>query len=356
MKLQTITTTVAAIATISGLGLSTAQAQGWTAYNDMFATQNNQNAPHVTSHSYNFEPGQLKDVNDGSTLGVTVKGSIEGPNGCYKPTASTGGQAIDGTDAGATFNDIVNLKGSWELEHQDCVAKIEFSGLNPDHTYTIALTANRDNKRYEGQRYTRVEITGADNYFPASTWSALPDGDEAVSLSTGYNTDLGEVAQWEQISPSADGTFTIESQWDRSMGRGQDNTQGYAMSAFRLTDESVAPQPVPEINCPCLAQRLNVGAVTFASAFEATSCTLNEGGFSQVAVYGPQDNNGDSNILRAYEGDDNIPNECVVENNLDPNVDVSQLAMQLDRTQLNAYQQVLQQIAADNGIECVEAD
>ena len=107
---------------------------------------------------------------------------------------------------------------------------ITFNNLEPDKTYTIALTANRDNVNYSDQRFTRVSIEGAEGYVNASSPDIADRTESSVSFSTGYNTLNGFVAQWVQVAPGSDGRFSIVSQWDDS----KPGSKGYAMSVFRL--------------------------------------------------------------------------------------------------------------------------
>ena len=62
-------------------------------------------------------------------------------------------------------------------------------------------------------------------------------GNDSVSFSTGYNTLNGYVAKWTGITAGADGSFSIKSEWDTT----QAGTKGYAMSAFRLEEETGEP-------------------------------------------------------------------------------------------------------------------
>ncbi|ETW94980.1 MAG: hypothetical protein ETSY1_32550 [Candidatus Entotheonella factor] len=209
----------------------------WVAYNDMLQA-GSANAPHVTHYTYE-ETGELINVDTGDALPVTVRGRIEALEGdierCQLAVASTGGNVETGTDAHAVFGGVVNLQGMNELEHDDCRAHLQFSGLDPSKTYTVTLTANRDNVRYENARFTRVTIEGASEFTQASSPGVVVNHEASVSFSTGYNTLNGYVARWTGVT-AADGTFEIVSQWETEQGRGNRNTQGYAMAAFRLEE------------------------------------------------------------------------------------------------------------------------
>ena len=112
-----------------------------------------------------------------------------------------------------------------------------FDNLDPNKEYSITTTANRDN--YPDARYARVTILGAETYTQASSTGVVVNSEDSVSFCVGYNTVNGYVAKWTGVTTGPDGSFSIQSQWDNTLGSGTDNTKGYAMSAFCL--EEVVP-------------------------------------------------------------------------------------------------------------------
>ena len=208
-------------------------APNWIAYNDM----NNMvstNAPYVTEHDYTTVDGILRNyAGSGENLTATITGTTiigHDPN-------DNGGNITNATsDAYLAFDGIVDLTGGMELDAADWDNIITFDNLDPTRTYTITLTANRDNLVYENERYTRVTIEGADTSVNASSVGVVVNSPESVSFSTGYNTVNGFVAKWTGITTGPDGSFSIKSEWDDSLP----GTKGYAMSAFRLEEFGAA--------------------------------------------------------------------------------------------------------------------
>ncbi len=215
----------------------------WIAYNDL-NNADDDNAANVTEHGYDAENATLKDFDTGQDLPVSIT------------VVSSGGQTYDNggdfstesSDAYVAFDSIVHLAGVYQLDDTSDVSTITFNDLDPTKEYAITLTANRDDSSYADMRYTRVTIQGADTYVNASSSGVVVNSDASVSFSTGYNTVNGYVAKWTGIT-AADGSFSIESVWDDSLGSGSSNTKGYAMSAFKLelppTDPTITISGTP---------------------------------------------------------------------------------------------------------------
>ena len=206
----------------------------WVAFNDMNTLGGDPNASHVTEYTYQ-ESGTLKDYATGVVLPVVVSGSTSATLSRY----GDGGPAASGTDAGAAFGGIVDLAGTDQLEEISDSATLTFSGLDPTETYAITLSANRANPSYDGQRWARVTIEGADAVVPASSSGVVENSARSVSFSIGDNTADGLVAKWVEISPGLDGAFSVTSEWDNGYG----GTKGYAMAAYKI--ETYAPVSSP---------------------------------------------------------------------------------------------------------------
>ena len=208
-------------------------------YNDLNPVTGDANAAFVTKYTYTANNASLIDSATGLSLPWTITGTTVGG---YDPDHPTnGGQVNAGTDAGNIFGFsgavIVDLINSIELDEAAWDNIITFNNLNPDKTYNITLTANRDNEAYANQRYSKVTIEGADDYTNASSVGVIVNSSASVSFSVGYNTVNGYVATWTGIRTGADGSFSIKSQWDNS----QPGDKGYAMTAFRLEEITVGP-------------------------------------------------------------------------------------------------------------------
>lgn len=243
----------------------------WVAYNDLNDGANiaggsitddpdlgDGNATNATGHDYYAVAEPLVDFFTGDTLGATVTGRTgttpagdttgcaDAGNDCYDPTSNDdSGQmgAVDpGTDADRTFDGNLDYQGMHELDVADWDNVVEFNDLDPNKTYSIALTANRNNVSYAGARFTRVSILGAATFENASTSGVVVNGPDSVSFSTGYNPANGYVARWTHVSTGPDGSFAILSEWDDSQGGATTppNDKGYAMGVFELMQFSTS--------------------------------------------------------------------------------------------------------------------
>jgi tartrate-resistant acid phosphatase type 5 len=217
------------------------QPETFVAYNDMNGIVGDANAAFVTRHTYAATAGALKDSATGTNLTVTVTGATVGG---YDPQTASGDQAAIGTDAGLLFGPpgaaIVDLNRTIELDDPAWQNILTFNNLDPAKRYSIALTANRANPTYAGARYTRVTISGAAAFTNASSAGVVVNSTSSVSFCIGDNTAAGYVAKWIDVDPGPDGTFSVMSEWDNTLGSGDQNIKGYAMTAFRLATEGEA--------------------------------------------------------------------------------------------------------------------
>ncbi len=209
----------------------------FTAYNDMNPAAGDLNDTNVTEHDYNTVGGILVDYNTGTPTAVTITGSFVG--GLDDNHESNGGQPIGGTDAGDTFGPdgavIVDMQNTIELDDPSWDNIITLDNLDSTKRYTVTVSANRDNPAYDGLRFSRVTIEGADSFANDSSAGVVVNSADSVSFSSGNNTDNGYVARWTNVVAS-DGSFSIKSEWDDSLGSGPDNTKGYAMTALKLEE------------------------------------------------------------------------------------------------------------------------
>ena len=212
--------------------LGVSETGAFLALNDLNST-NSINSRYVTEYDYSAANERLRDVITGEDLFVTVTGSVS-PAGAYDPYGSNGGNFANAdSDAYEMFGGLVDLTGVFELDAPNWNHILTFNNLEPNRKYTITLTANRDSSSYRDQRFTRVTIGGAESYRNTSSAGVVVYSEASVSFSTGYNTINGFVAQWTDISPGPDGSFSIRSAWDDDYP----GAKGYAMSAFRLESQ-----------------------------------------------------------------------------------------------------------------------
>jgi len=220
----------------------------WMAYNDLdprTPSGPTDNAANVTEHDYTVTGGVLKNVATGDDLPVTMSGSYNS-----RDPHESGDNANAGTDAGDAFglpiSRIVDLRATSELDSVNWYNTVIFDHLDPLKEYEITLTANRDNLDYAAARFARVTIEGAETYTNESSAGVVVNSDSSVSFSIGYNTLNGYVARWTEVTSGADSSFSVKSEWDTTQGSGEQNTKGYAMSAFWLVEAGDVPMP-PEV-------------------------------------------------------------------------------------------------------------
>jgi uncharacterized repeat protein (TIGR02543 family) len=207
----------------------------WAAYNDLNPLSSS-NATNVTEYDYTVSGGILKRLDTGVDLPVTMSGDTVGG---YNPGADGGNFTDVASDAYKAFNGIVDVTGAIALDAADWDNIVTFDNLDPAKYYTVTLTANRDNPTYDGERFTRVTIEGADSFANASSSGVIVNSEASVSFGTGYNTVNGYVARWSGIVSGADSSFSVKSEWDDS----QPGTRGYAMNAFCLEEYDDIPPP-----------------------------------------------------------------------------------------------------------------
>ena len=206
----------------------------WVAYNDMNTLAGDENPANVTLIEYGTT-GALIDYASGIELPVTVSATTTTPGGADQ--YADGGPTDSGTEAHALFDGIVDLTGSDRLASGES-STLTFAGLDPEKTYAVTLSANRDDPASAENQYARVAIAGAEAAVGASSDNVISNPDGSVSFSVGDNSANGTIVRWIAIDPGADGVFTVTSSWDETQGSiaagTAPNTHGYAMTAFKL--------------------------------------------------------------------------------------------------------------------------
>jgi hypothetical protein len=225
----------------------------FSAYNDIAS------GPATGANTTTYAPnatasGPMKDSVTGVDTAVTL--TVATVRVRYE---STTGVPAAATDAGATFLGYVDFSTahphSLALNGNDTFT-YSFSGLDPTSEYEFAGTACRGQSTYTN-RWTLITITGADSFTAAhsSGVGIITSGLAAnqVALWTGDNSqsDQGFIAQWIEIDPGADGTFSVvSSQYTGStgtVGSGTANgSKGYGLNGIRLKESFVLGQPTIE--------------------------------------------------------------------------------------------------------------
>jgi hypothetical protein len=206
---------------------------------------------------------------------------------------TNGGNFNVGTDGYNAFNGIVDLTGSFELDTTILQCTMTFNNLDPNKEYIITTTANRNNVDYTNQRWAKVTMEGAETYTQASSTGVVINNESSVSFCIGYNTVNGYVAKWTGVTSGSDGSFSIKSQWDNTLGSGAQNTKGYAMSAFCL--EEVMVEPMYVIYNPY--ENVNFATVNQYKANLHTHTTQSDGSSPPAVVMKHYANNGSYSIL-----------------------------------------------------------
>lgn len=245
----------AILAAAAGVGLAaSAQAVGFTAYNDFSlgagipANTTTWGAPGAASNS-----GVLLNAADGASTGVTVtltanSASVGNAGPTAEFTAGTpaanafGANIVNNNNAGSAPGGNILIYasngGAWSFD-------VGFSGLTPGGNYTIVAGLDRGLNTYDGLRYTKITMVNADGSATENTVGGeyhVPGGGVSISA---YNTVNGYVAQWSNINPGPDGSFTLH--YAPALVAGDapvldtGNFRGYGPSGIKLT--AVVPEP-----------------------------------------------------------------------------------------------------------------
>ncbi|MBE0536974.1 MAG: lamin tail domain-containing protein [Phycisphaerae bacterium] len=223
----------------------------WTAYNDCLTQELGFTQPNVTRWTiHNADTGNytgpLKDFLTGSTRDMPIVtfsmavGIIPSSIG-----GGSGGNAAPGTPADQIFGGIIDL-GPNILSYTSMgwAQIIEFSNLNPSLTYTFVGTAIRTSN-YPTRR-TLVTVSGhasATNNSSNGPMIAAKTPHTTV-LIAGNNTFAGDVVRWDEISPGADGRFTIRAE---AAADAEGGYQAYAINGFMVQATGVLGNRPPQV-------------------------------------------------------------------------------------------------------------
>ena len=176
----------------------------FSAYND-FCWASGQTSANITLYTIG-QSGALVDHDTGQQTDVSL--AVSGGSG---PMTDQGASANPGTDAYDVFGGIVDGKGVISYSSTSEV-RLDFTGMNPQLTYEIAVFGNRNQPSYTS-RTTKCIITGAPSFVNDSTPGAsvsttYTTGDSTTSVN-GYNTQNGYVARYSQVESGGDGAMRI---------------------------------------------------------------------------------------------------------------------------------------------------
>ncbi len=228
------------------LGGEIAQAQ-FVAFNDhapgTIGSTTSSNA--TTYNIFGRAPGTsglLEDVASGSSLGVTLTITTNG----WVVASSAAGNPSPGTPLYNVFNGYVDFQGAGNPDaaaqlYPNATVTYAFSGLNTNRVYSFIGSAVRGGSggTYP-QRWTTFALNGARGFQSAHTAGCYTNGlaTNQVAINTGVNTN-GDMADWENIIPAANGTLSVVStQYMGPIPGGgtASGPYGYAMTGFRLVE------------------------------------------------------------------------------------------------------------------------
>ncbi len=209
-KLMILLGVVGAVLIVSGAHA----AVNWTAYNDCHTnplgfTHDNVTRWTIYTGNTNNYTGLLKDFETGSSHAMpVVTFTMVGTLGS---SGSAAANPDPNTDAYEIFDGKVDFSGNivdsesapgWAQE-------ITFTGLDPNMTYTFVGTAIR--AKHYPYREALVTILGH-VYANNNSSEDLVTTRDTTILQPGDNSSPGYVVRWDDISPGADGSFTIRSE------------------------------------------------------------------------------------------------------------------------------------------------
>ncbi len=188
----------------------------WIAYNDCLHQAGDATAANVTAWTIHARDlshftGPLKDSQTGSDTGMPTVTFTMGGAGLQVSSRGSGGNFAPGTDAYEIFNGIVDF---WpDLIYYGATGwwvEIEFSGLDPKSTYTFAGTANRAYSY--PTRVSLFTILDAAGFVNNSSTGVVAKQGATTKFLAGDNSAKGCVVRWDEIAPSARGTFRVRAE------------------------------------------------------------------------------------------------------------------------------------------------
>ncbi|MGA2266102.1 MAG: hypothetical protein ABSH10_06690 [Phycisphaerae bacterium] len=177
-----------------------AQAAAFVAYNDFGGTASGYDGNYVTWYGAN-QKGALYDYNTATSTGVTMKVGV-----AMDPS---GGTLVAGTSAYNYFNGKVNPDG-YIYNTSSHPLTLTFSGLDSNETYEVALFGDAGHAGWTNSNvYTIQKAVSFDNFSDGTLSGTDPNHEATSTMSAGDNDANGYIADYKNIVPRADGTFSI---------------------------------------------------------------------------------------------------------------------------------------------------
>lgn len=211
--------------------------------------------PSITPPATN---GPLKEITSGVVLPAIVNVSAQG-NVTWEGNQ---GNPAPGTPLYTNFNGFVDFQGtpnpSIAINGAGAYLTYTFSGLNPAKRYSFRGGAVRANGYID--RWTLMEITGANSFISAHTVNAITStqvpalaANQAVfNFGSNDSPISGDMADWENIDPGADGTFSIVSTHYQGTipGGSSAGAKAYGPTGIRLEEFNLVPVGAAITNQP----------------------------------------------------------------------------------------------------------
>jgi hypothetical protein len=222
----------------------------WIAYNDCLREAADSTAANVTGwtiHSSDLAhaTGRLQNYQTGSEVGMPTVTFTMGPAGLQVSSGGAGGNPAPGTDAYEVFHNVIDFgpntlyygSPGWWVE-------IEFTTLDPAKRYTFVGTAIRSSS-YPARKslFTILGHVSATNNSSAGVVSKTAN---TTILLAGDNSapGAGYVVRWDDITPVADGSFTIRAEATAD----SDGGRAYPLGGFMLQEVGAAGNRPPEVD------------------------------------------------------------------------------------------------------------
>jgi len=219
----------------------------WVAYNDSLRQPGDLTAANVTGWTIHNNDrahftGRLIDFMTGSDAGMPTVTFTMGGAGLSVSGGGAGGNPAPGTDAHDVFGGIVDFgpdavyygSAGWWVE-------IELSGLDPANTYTFVGTAIRSSNYPD--RVSLFTILDAVTFVNNSSEGVVQKKGAITKLLAGDNSITGYVVRWDEIVPSAEGTFKVRAEATADSG-----DRAYPFGGFMLAEAGRAGNRPPDVD------------------------------------------------------------------------------------------------------------
>jgi len=258
----------------------------WVAFNNQEPGASNPNDTFYTISSIGTASGSLKNVATGATLPVSL--SVTNTSGAAVAGAMSPPTA--GTPAYNVFNAYVDWNAppspGIHIGPSDAIGYL-FTGLDPNKQYKFIATAVRGGTsptpgNEYSNRWTQAEIIGALSQTAAHSANIITSNQFPGSLTgnqVAWNAGInftGDIVEWDNIVPAANGTFTIiNRQYLGSVpgGSGANALYTYPFTAMRL-EEFANAGPLVRITGPAdntlVVLPTNLVITAFVSGFGGT--------------------------------------------------------------------------------------